>query len=121
MRFTKNIVRLPYGGRKGYRKLMHNLVADSAIISKMLGILRRSFVNLPVPGDVGMLVDCCACVVGLLHGDMSQVERNEVITAFKHKSTPILTATDVAGMLLASCCNRFCLSVCLSVTLACHA
>ena len=38
-------------------------------------------------------------VVGLLHGDMSQVERNEVITAFKHKSTPILAATDVAGMI----------------------
>ena len=39
------------------------------------------------------------CLVGLLHGDMSQVERNEVITAFKHKSTPILAATDVAGMI----------------------
>lgn len=38
------------------------------------------------------------CLVGLLHGDMSQVERNEVITGFKHKSTPILAATDVAGM-----------------------
>ena len=45
-------------------------------------------------------VSCCGLVVvvGLLHGDMSQVERNEVITAFKHKSTPILAATDVAGM-----------------------
>jgi len=38
-------------------------------------------------------------LVGLLHGDMSQVERNEVITAFKHKSMPVLAATDVAGMI----------------------
>jgi len=40
----------------------------------------------------------CIYVVGLLHGDMSQFERNDVITAFKQKSTPILAATDVAGM-----------------------
>ena len=35
--------------------------------------------------------------VGLLHGDMSQVERNEVISSFKKKEMPILVATDVAG------------------------
>lgn len=35
--------------------------------------------------------------VGLLHGDMSQIERNEVITAFKKKEFPILVATDVAA------------------------
>ena len=34
---------------------------------------------------------------GLLHGDMSQMERNDVITAFKKKEMPILVATDVAG------------------------
>ena len=33
----------------------------------------------------------------LLHGDMSQYERNEVITAFKKKNKPILVATDVAA------------------------
>ncbi|KAK3878455.1 hypothetical protein Pcinc_016913 [Petrolisthes cinctipes] len=33
----------------------------------------------------------------LLHGDMSQFERNEVITAFKKKEKPILVATDVAA------------------------
>lgn len=33
----------------------------------------------------------------LLHGDMSQYERNEVITAFKRKDKPILVATDVAA------------------------
>ena len=36
--------------------------------------------------------------VGLLHGDMSQIERNEVITSFKKKEVPILVATDVAGI-----------------------
>jgi len=35
--------------------------------------------------------------VGLMHGDMSQIERNEVITSFKKKEMPVLVATDVAG------------------------
>ncbi|KAB7500849.1 ATP-dependent RNA helicase DDX42, partial [Armadillidium nasatum] len=33
----------------------------------------------------------------LLHGDMTQFERNEVITAFKKKESPVLVATDVAA------------------------
>ncbi|XP_052247300.1 ATP-dependent RNA helicase DDX42-like [Dreissena polymorpha] len=33
----------------------------------------------------------------LLHGDMSQMERNEVIHSFKKKEVPILVATDVAA------------------------
>lgn len=33
----------------------------------------------------------------LLHGDMSQFERNDVITSFKKKEKPILVATDVAA------------------------
>ena len=36
--------------------------------------------------------------VGLLHGDMSQGDRDSVITAFKKKEFPTLVATDVAGM-----------------------
>lgn len=35
--------------------------------------------------------------VALLHGDMSQTERNAVITSFKKKEVPILVATDVAA------------------------
>ena len=35
--------------------------------------------------------------VGLLHGDMTQGDRDDVITAFKRKELPILVATDVAG------------------------
>jgi ATP-dependent RNA helicase DDX42 len=34
---------------------------------------------------------------GLLHGDMGQADRDEVITNFKKKSFPILVATDVAA------------------------
>lgn len=33
----------------------------------------------------------------LLHGDMDQVERNKVITAFKKRESNLLVATDVAG------------------------
>nr|KAG5707656.1 hypothetical protein BaRGS_031038 [Batillaria attramentaria] len=35
--------------------------------------------------------------LGLLHGDISQMERNEIISAFKKKEFPILVATDVAA------------------------
>lgn len=44
----------------------------------------------------------CFVTVGLLHGDMNQVERNEIISAFKNKAMPVLVATDVAGNIL--CC-----------------
>ncbi|KAG1692028.1 ATP-dependent RNA helicase DDX42 [Nymphon striatum] len=33
----------------------------------------------------------------LIHGDMDQIERNKVITAFKKKEVPIMVATDVAA------------------------
>lgn len=35
--------------------------------------------------------------LGLLHGDMTQGSRDDVITAFRRKEFPILVATDVAG------------------------
>ena len=35
--------------------------------------------------------------LGLLHGDMTQGCRDDVITAFRRKELPILIATDVAG------------------------
>ncbi|RUS76863.1 hypothetical protein EGW08_015373 [Elysia chlorotica] len=35
--------------------------------------------------------------LGLMHGDMSQAERNEIISAFKKKEFSILVATDVAA------------------------
>lgn len=34
----------------------------------------------------------------LLHGDMDQIERNNVIMQFKRKELSILVATDVAGI-----------------------
>ena len=36
-------------------------------------------------------------LVGLLHGDMTQGDRDSVITKFKKKEFPTLVATDVAG------------------------
>lgn len=35
--------------------------------------------------------------LGLMHGDMSQGERNDIISAFKRKDFPVLVATDVAA------------------------
>ncbi len=39
----------------------------------------------------------CDYELGLLHGDMSQFERNDIITSFKRQEFRILVATDVAG------------------------
>jgi ATP-dependent RNA helicase DDX42 len=36
-------------------------------------------------------------VVGLIHGDMAQFDRTQVITEFKKRDMPVLIATDVAG------------------------
>ncbi len=36
-------------------------------------------------------------IAGLLHGDMGQGDRDDVIVGFKKKAFPILVATDVAG------------------------
>ena len=44
--------------------------------------------------------------VGLLHGDMSQMERNDVISSFKKKEVPILVATDVAGQIFVQYCSK---------------
>ena len=35
--------------------------------------------------------------VGLIHGDMAQFDRTQVITEFKKRDMPVLIATDVAG------------------------
>jgi ATP-dependent RNA helicase DDX42 len=35
--------------------------------------------------------------LGLLHGDMSQVERNDIISRFRKNDFPVLVATDVAA------------------------
>ena len=37
-------------------------------------------------------------LVGLIHGDMAQFDRTQVITEFKKRDMPILIATDVAGL-----------------------
>ena len=41
--------------------------------------------------------DLVLVTVGLLHGDMSQGDRDSVIGSFKKKEFPTLVATDVAG------------------------
>lgn len=43
------------------------------------------------------LLLCVFVLVGLLHGDMSQGDRDSVIGKFKRKEFPTLVATDVAG------------------------
>ena len=40
----------------------------------------------------------CLLLVGLLHGDMNQFDRNKIISSFKKKEIAVLVATDVAGL-----------------------
>lgn len=54
---------------------------------------RRCMLRVTLRNDVLFVL----VLVGLLHGDMNQVERNEIISAFKNKAMPVLVATDVAG------------------------
>jgi len=37
-------------------------------------------------------------LVGLIHGDMAQFDRTQVINDFKKRDMPVLIATDVAGL-----------------------
>ena len=54
----------------------------------------------------------CLCSVGLLHGDMTQGDRDSVISKFKKKEFPTLVATDVAGkkkwVLFVNICANVC-------------
>ena len=43
----------------------------------------------------------------LLHGDLSQMERNEVIQKFRKRETDVLVATDVAGKFFLSGNGQF--------------
>jgi len=43
-------------------------------------------------------------LVGLIHGDMAQYDRTQVISDFKKRDMPILIATDVAGLLFFFLC-----------------
>lgn len=59
-------------------------------------------------------------IVGLLHGDINQAERNEIISAFKKKEFPILVATDVAGKRLISGCTVDFYHISTSIALSCQ-
>lgn len=61
--------------------------------------LRQSGYQGMAVSTAAILILFYACpLAGLLHGDMAQGERDDVITAFKKKEFPILVATDVAGI-----------------------
>ena len=55
--------------------------------------------------------------LGLIHGDMHQSERNDVISAFKKNETIILVATDVAGEEFPSACFNIYRVILMSVSL----
>lgn len=88
---TQYIEVLPAGPAK-WTWLVKNLVRFTSIGSVLIFVTRKSNSE-----ELATNLRTRDFSLGLLHGDMGQVERNEIITAFKRKEMPILVATDVAA------------------------
>ncbi|KAJ8314337.1 hypothetical protein KUTeg_008898 [Tegillarca granosa] len=88
---TQTVEVLPVGPAK-WTWLMKNLVKFTTLGSVLIFVTRK--VN---SEELTTNLKARDFKVGLLHGDMNQTERNDIITAFKKKEIPILVATDVAA------------------------
>lgn len=75
-----------------WRWLLKHLVEFSSTGSVLVFVTRK--IN---SEEVASSLKSEGFKVGLLHGDMTQGDRDDVITAFKRKELPILVATDVAA------------------------
>ncbi|XP_060066289.1 ATP-dependent RNA helicase DDX42-like [Ylistrum balloti] len=88
---TQYVEVLPAGPAK-WTWLIKNLVRFTSIGSVLIFVTRKSNSE-----ELATNLRTRDFSLGLLHGDMGQMERNEIITAFKRKEMPILVATDVAA------------------------
>jgi ATP-dependent RNA helicase DDX42 len=86
------IVKVMYTDQAKWTWLLSNLVQFTTVGSVLIFVTRKANCE-----EVANNLRHNDFEVGLLHGDMSQVERNEVINSFRHKVMPILVATDVAA------------------------
>ena len=82
----------PLGGAK-WLWLLEHLVEFTAAGSVLIFVTKK--LNAEELFNNLKLKECDAL---LLHGDMDQIERNAVISAFRKKEKDILIATDVAGL-----------------------
>ncbi|GFO07754.1 ATP-dependent RNA helicase ddx42 [Plakobranchus ocellatus] len=88
---TQIIEILPLGPAK-WTWLMHRLVGFTSEGSVLIFVTRKANSE-----ELAANLRAKDFELGLMHGDMSQAERNEIITAFKKKEFSILVATDVAA------------------------
>uniref|UniRef100_T1IT60 ATP-dependent RNA helicase DDX42 n=1 Tax=Strigamia maritima TaxID=126957 RepID=T1IT60_STRMM len=88
---TQVMLVLPLGGGK-WSWLTANLVGYTASGSVLIFVTKKANCE-----ELANNLKTQDLEVGLLHGDLDQIERNSVITAFKKKEFSILVATDVAA------------------------
>lgn len=88
---TQIVLVLPQGGKK-WDWLCRRLVEFTSAGSVLIFVTKKANAEELATNLRNKEIDNL-----LLHGDMSQFDRNEVITSFKKKDTPILVATDVAA------------------------
>ncbi|CAL1547537.1 unnamed protein product [Lymnaea stagnalis] len=88
---TQMVEVLPVGPAK-WTWLMRRLVSFTSEGSVLIFVTRKSNSE-----ELAANLKAKDFDLGLLHGDISQSERNEIISAFKKKDFSILVATDVAA------------------------
>ncbi|ESO99216.1 hypothetical protein LOTGIDRAFT_141957, partial [Lottia gigantea] len=98
---TQHIEVLPPGPAK-WSWLVKRLVGFTTEGSVLIFVTRKSNSE-----ELAANLKARDFTLGLLHGDISQMERNEIISAFKKKEFPILVATDVAGRVFISLTLEF--------------
>ncbi|XP_012944558.2 ATP-dependent RNA helicase DDX42 [Aplysia californica] len=88
---TQVVEVLPLGPAK-WTWLMQRLVGFTSEGSVLIFVTRKSNSE-----ELATNLKARDFELGLLHGDMSQAERNDIISAFKRKDFGVLVATDVAA------------------------
>ncbi|ESO02986.1 hypothetical protein HELRODRAFT_132273, partial [Helobdella robusta] len=86
------IVRVIYNDSEKWSWLTSNLVKLTSYGSVLIFVTRKANCE-----ELATNLKSRDFKLGVIHGDMNQMERNEVITSFKNKLMPILVATDVAA------------------------
>lgn len=88
---TQEVIVLDEGAQK-WEWLTSRLVEFTSAGSVLVFVTRKANAE-----ELGTNLNAKGHECLLIHGDMGQASRNEVISAFKRKEKPILVATDVAA------------------------
>ncbi|XP_076460295.1 ATP-dependent RNA helicase DDX42-like [Babylonia areolata] len=89
---TQFVQILPSNGPAKWTWLVRRLVEFTSVGSVLIFVTRKANSE-----ELATQLRARDFKLGLLHGDISQMERNDIISAFKRKDFPILVATDVAA------------------------